>query len=423
MMLSLHARYSGGVRRAIRIDPQDPLGSGGEGSVHAVLHAPHSVVKMFARPDAQRQAKIAAMIATPPAGGTGRRARLAWPEALVTDTTGRFLGFLMPRVDMRRCHPLDWHLLATQRKALGLRGDSATDYGFRLAIARNLAAVLAGVHAAGHALVDLKPPNILVDRDHGTVTIVDCDGACIAGQDRIHPAVVATEEYLAPEFHGRVRDADGRQDRFALAMIVFRLLNDGLYPMNGTPLDPEAPASNVGRIKAGLLTVNPAARMVPHARSIQHHLADETLHLLRRGLSASAILRPTPGDWQAHLEWLLRLARPCRSGRHVALPKGCPWCGEAPVRSMPPARPPAAVDAVLLAAAQPQARPPRAEPRIGRVARVGFAAVSILILMAALGAIAAPPGERGMADPLTERFAGGRPTSTAGMAALGMAPP
>jgi len=393
MWLTLHTHRADGSRRAVQIDERAPLGRGGEGLVYPLRHDPHYVVKMFARPDAVREAKIRAMIAAPPAVNRDGHLHLAWPEAIVTDTNGRFLGYMMPRIDMRRSVPLDWYLLPAQRKAERLRGDSETDLGFRLTIARNIAAILVAIHAAGHALVDLKPPNILVDREHGTVVIVDCDGSRIFEPGRIHPALVATEEYLAPEFHGRVKQADARQDRFALAVIVFRLLNDGLYPTNGTPLDPAAPASHIGRIKTGLFTVNPAAAMKPHPGSIQSFLADETIDLFRRGLSAAGLLRPAPYHWQCHLEQLLKRVRPCRAGRHAMLPKGCPWCGEIPMapRPAPPVVPPPVVKTVR---ATPANAIGAAWVRLNKATKAGAATIAktAVIAAAALAMAASEPG-------------------------------
>ncbi|MEI9851224.1 MAG: hypothetical protein WDN24_10700 [Sphingomonas sp.] len=328
--MKLFVQSSNGTKRPLLIDQKVPLGGGGEGKIYADANNKGVAIKLFSQVDRKRKAKITAMMARPPALSNGAgTAQLAWPTGLVVDSLGALHGLAMPRIDTKNYGTLETLLIAGARSKENMRGDSAADYRFRVTVARNLAAAVALIHEAGHALVDIKPMNVLVHRQTGAVAIVDCDGCRITGPNGAFPAVVATEEYLAPEFHGKVQDADIRQDQFALPLVIFRLLNNDLLPMTGIPHDPAAPTTHVGRIKAKLLTVNPAAPIRQHAKSIQGFLPEKTVELFRSSFSHAYPLRPKAEKWVAHLDWLMTQLQTCRANsNHVAMPAGCPWCAQ-----------------------------------------------------------------------------------------------
>ncbi|MEP9360398.1 hypothetical protein [Sphingomonas sp. KR3-1] len=326
--MRLYVQDRQGPRRPIAID-QAPLGQGGEGRIHAVRGDRTRVIKLYADPRPERRAKVEAMLACPlatPAGSAGS-AGFAWPQGIVTDSLGAFRGFTMRRIDTAQYFALETLLIPAARAKAGLPGDGPTSYRFRVKVARNIAAVIAQAHRAGQAVVDIKPMNIFIHRVSAQVVIVDCDGCRINGPGGVFPAAVATEEYLAPEFHGKVHLADRRQDLFALAMVVFRLLNNDLYPMNGIPTDADAPASHAERIRANLLTVNPAAPIRQHAKSIQDMLPAELMQMFRNAFSHVQPLRPSAQHWADHLAKFEQSLTRCKRVRgHVALPAGCPWC-------------------------------------------------------------------------------------------------
>jgi serine/threonine protein kinase len=326
--MTLFMYHPGRFKREVLIDDASRLGTGGEGTVYYDKNDARIAVKIFSKQPFVRKAKIEAMLQRPPSASTvGNNVQLAWANGLVIDSLGIFHGLTMPRVDTKDYCTLEAMLISSARSRQGLRGDGSTDYRFRITVARNLALAVAVIHDAGHAIVDLKPLNILVHRVNGGVAIIDCDGCRIQGAGTVFPAMVATEEYLAPEFHGKVQDADFRQDLFALPMVIFRLLNNDLLPMTGVPADPAAPADHVGRIKAKLLTVNPAAVMRQHAKSIQDYFPAETVNMFRNSFSHTALLRPTANQWVAHLDWLSGHLCHCnRNRKHSAFPSGCPWC-------------------------------------------------------------------------------------------------
>ncbi|MBS5450786.1 MAG: hypothetical protein KHY83_03845 [Coriobacteriia bacterium] len=233
-----------------------PLGRGGEGSVYAVegvmragsatLNRPRPgdtrlVVKEFAagRADAQRRAKLSAMVARrPPAAA---RAQLAWPLD-IAQRDGHFTGYVMPQVVAS--HHLNEYYVASPTGIGGPGGASAT-YARQLTLAYNLAAAVACVHDLGQVIGDFNPDNALVDEKTWTVTLIDCDSFHITDTSgTVYRCGVGKPDYLAPEVHAALAHAPAgasletlnpspysqQTDLFALAVHVFALLENGCHP-------------------------------------------------------------------------------------------------------------------------------------------------------------------------------------------------
>lgn len=59
----------------------------------------------------------------------------------------------------------------------------------------------------------------------------DCDGFSIQGEQARFPAEFVSEEYIYPEGMAQsCEDMGEEQDKFALAVIIFKLLNNGIHP-------------------------------------------------------------------------------------------------------------------------------------------------------------------------------------------------
>lgn len=318
-----------GSARLLDIDIAQPIGSGGEGAIYVDQTQPDRVVKLFINPTFEREQKVAAMIQAPPPHVIERfdkgrpLVRFAWPIEVIRTEQGVFAGFTMPRIDTAQSIGLERFFLARERQRLRNRDD----YPFRLSIAINIAQVLHDLHRVGHACIDLKPQNILIDTSQGFISLVDCDSFRITTASQMFPAAVATAEYLAPEFHGNPQSANHAQDLFAAALLFFRLLNNDIAPTTGIVDRSNAPSDAPGRIREGLLLPNSLAEMRPIPTDIHQLLPDDTLALFCRAFSAAGS-RPSLLQWRDHLRELLsnRLS-PCRIDRsHFALPKGCPDC-------------------------------------------------------------------------------------------------
>ena len=180
-----------------------------------------------------------------------------------------------------------------------------------MTVAHNLAASVASLHAAGHHVVDLKPANVHVYRDTQFVAILDCDGFSIGAEGGARfPAHQYTEGYMAPEAMTQRPEALGEaQDRFALAVVLFQLLNRGLHPFQGVPAPgANVPTTDAERVAAGLYPYGPraSARLTPPPQSRYAFLDAGTRALFDGAFSGRPEARPSAA----------RVARPLADAPH-----------------------------------------------------------------------------------------------------------
>jgi DNA-binding helix-hairpin-helix protein with protein kinase domain len=322
----------GSQRRQIILGGQ--LGEGAAGKVYRVEASEDRAAKLF-HPDRNGpmlERKIHMMLGNAPAlpglqRGDHRHPQIAWPDEPLNDATGRFRGFLMPLIDFDRSTSLVNLLQRSSRRSERL----PEYYGYRVLVARNLAALFASLHQAGHFMIDLKPANLRVYRETSWLAVVDVDGFSVAGAngDRI-AADQVSDEYVAPESYGRHVGLLGEeQDRFALAIILFQLLNNGLHPFAGTASKPGQPSDNQGRIVAGLYPYGrtPAADTRPSATSIHDCFPSNTRALFDRAFIGSAV-RPSAAEWRAELDGLVATMTPCpvKPDQHGRFGERCGFC-------------------------------------------------------------------------------------------------
>ena len=318
------------------------IGSGADAVVHGLRAHPDFVVKLYHDPaaDPNRQAKLEAMLQAVPdrcvsSVGERRVVELAWPETLVRAATAegasQALGFVMPAVNLTEAVLLVEVLSPRARRSAGL----SNDVRFRVTAAANLAASVAALHAEGHHVIDLKPANLHVYRSSALVAILDCDGMSIGAPDGTrYPAHQYTDGYIAPEAlqsRARPEDLGEPQDRFALAVIVFQLLNNGLHPFQGVPNRVgTAPTTNGERIAAGLYPYGSGSHtLAPPPASPFPFLDSRTQTLFQRAFDSSPDARPSAREWRDHLRELLETElAPCdESGEHARFgDKLCATC-------------------------------------------------------------------------------------------------
>ena len=149
------------------------------------------------------------------------------------DENGFCVGYIMPMINMDNAVSLDHLMQKAIRKKLGL----PEKYAYRVFAAYNVAAMVAAMHKCGHYIVDLKPSNVSVYKETMMVAMVDCDGFSIKGENNNrYPAEFVSEEYIYPEGMDLGCDEMGEeQDKFALAVMIFKLLNNGIHPFSGVP--------------------------------------------------------------------------------------------------------------------------------------------------------------------------------------------
>jgi DNA-binding helix-hairpin-helix protein with protein kinase domain len=224
--------------------------------------------------------------------------QLAWPAGVVRSDAG-FAGFVMEKIDFTRTMELDYLLTRRQSAAEGFEAD----FGKLVTICCNLASLIHCLHSRKIAVVDLKPINLKVYKSELYVSILDCDGFHITSDSFVSDAPQVTPEYLAPEFQEHAVAHPAVQDAFALATIVFRLLNYGIHPFAGIAVGrSNFPSELAARIGQGLY---PYARMAardgkrtlrPAPASVHEALPDDIRDCFDRAFTSPA-LRPSASEW------------------------------------------------------------------------------------------------------------------------------
>lgn len=279
--------------------------SGGAGSVYLLPGAPAQVAKLY-HPHLDRAAnrrKLEAMLELSPelpdqVENGKRYVQIAWPQAAVFDGQGGFAGFVMPLLDMAQTAELEHIMQERQARAAGL----PTGLGPKLTLAANLAAVIDALHQQQHYVVDLKPVNLRFYRDSLYIAMLDCDGFSIQGHAERFPAEQFTADYLAPEFQrkGMPAGTEMAQDRFALAVVIFQLLNFGIHPYSGRPGNAQVATDIPGRIRDGCYAygVKRHKQLAPNATSGHALMPPELRAMFDRAFSPSPQpQRPSAADW------------------------------------------------------------------------------------------------------------------------------
>lgn len=201
------------------------LAKGGAGKIYHIVGDASRVVKIYHEDTLLKEGpiyekKIWAMLNKAPT--LLDPIQLAWPLATAKDVNDRFVGFSMPTMDLQKTIELQNVLQDKQANLFNLKSDLKS----RMVLAHNLAAVVHNVHEKGHAIVDMKPTNMKFYKEEKFMALLDCDGFYIEG----FAAPQVTPEYVAPEFYKCVISNPLEQDNFALAVIIFQLLNFGIHP-------------------------------------------------------------------------------------------------------------------------------------------------------------------------------------------------
>ncbi len=306
---------------------------GAAGKIYRDVNHPKFVAKIFhdrTKSHTNRQ-KLEAMLHNrpniPPIEYDGKMyVQIAWPEAVLEDDDGFCVGYLMPLINMDEAVSLDHLMQKAVRKKLGL----SESYSNRLYAAYNVASMVAALHKCGHYIVDLKPANVSVYKENMLVAMFDCDGFSIKGEKGRYPAEFVSEEYIYPEgMRQNCEDMGEEQDKFALAVIIFKLLNNGIHPFSGTPRKNTEMLTIQTRIEQYHYAYGlwPDSYQAPNPYSIHHFFDKKTLELFDRAFLKGQ-KRPAAKEWQAHLEYLFRNLKTCKQNPdHIYFTsKGCGLC-------------------------------------------------------------------------------------------------
>lgn len=312
--------------RRIAIDRE--LFRGGEGTVHPVVGQSGLLVKLYHHGvDAPKQAKLTAMTAT---ANDGLLRVAAWPAAtLHAGAGGRMVGFLMPRFDGQRSELHQLYRPGSRKQTF-----RQADWSFLMHAARNVAAAVATVHAAGHVVGDVNQRNFIVGGD-ATVKVLDCDSFQIRGAGRIFHCPVGVPEFTPPELQNRALDAIERtpnHDAFGLAVLIFQLLFMGRHPFAGRFFGagemPIERAIAEGRFAFG--RNHRSLLMEPPPNMITLDSLPPRLAALFEAAFAGGNARPAAANWTDALDVAKKELATCRSEKMHTYYKAlteCVWCG------------------------------------------------------------------------------------------------
>lgn len=307
---------------------------GAAGKVYEIAGQPAKVAKIFheRQKSNTNRLKLEAMVVNNPqipsvtAGGV-EYVQIAWPEAVLEDDEGYCVGYVMPFINTKEAVSLDHLMQSAVRSKLGL----SDRYEYRVMAAYNVALMVASLHRYGHYIIDLKPANVSIYKKTMTVAVFDCDGFSIQGEQARFPAEFVSEEYIYPEGMTQgCEDMGEEQDKFALAVIIFKLLNNGIHPFSGVV---KKNLDSVLSIQERIEHYHYAYGMwgddyqAPHPYSTHAFLPQSTLTLFDRAF-VKGQKRPTALEWQAELDFLLKNIKHCKKNPNHAYftNKGCGLC-------------------------------------------------------------------------------------------------
>jgi serine/threonine protein kinase len=385
-----------------RIELQNTLGAGGEGTVYRVNAK--VCAKLYAKPSAFKEAKIKTMIAKPPVPLTNpgnKNGRVAWPTEVLYDRRGgSFVGYLMPLIEVRNYQESEMVFIEKQRtKKFGQR----FTYEHLMTAAYNFAMTVHYIHQAGHSVGDLREKNILVDNT-GQICLVDCDSFQVIDEKnkRFFASETYTPGYLAPEYIGKSLAKENRRDNdyFALAVWVFQMLMNGMHPYQARGGKADQCPSLEEKIKKGTYPYGRIRGIRPPVAAPEFSQVPGSLQVLFQAAfeigQKDPSKRPMPLAFANTLKREIARLKSCRKNRNHKYSGDlarCPFCQRKvqparpnPIRSNPIRPKPGRINPVRPNPARPnpvRPNPVRGRPSV-RLPKLAKVALFLMLLMGLL---------------------------------------
>ncbi|HET8549098.1 MAG TPA: Ada metal-binding domain-containing protein [Bryobacteraceae bacterium] len=314
------------------------LGSGGEAAVFAVLRDPARVAKIYHRANHERVAKLGVMLRNPPDDPTSAQGHtsICWPQHLVVDGSGATVGFVMSRVDSARSIPVFRMYNPVDR----VRCAPGFSWHYLVRTAANIASAIDALHSRGYVVGDVNESNILVTNT-ALVTMVDCDSMQVPNPSgtQCYRCPVGRAEFTPPELNGvdfAAVDRTAAHDNFALGVLLFLLLMEGVHPYSGVWNGAGDSPVLEDRIRLGLSPYVPGTGVGPMPVAPPIDVLPESVRdLVTRCFGAGHAnphQRPGAHEWLRRLRSLEANLNTCGAmGNHVYSSHlgACPWCRRA----------------------------------------------------------------------------------------------
>jgi serine/threonine protein kinase len=276
-------------------------------------------VKVYTDQAAFNLEKLNFMIFNPPADlyfeDAGKRYPLyAWPVSLVKNLEegyfGTDIGYVMPLIDKTESKTLEYFYDYNLSKQLKTSINKALS--LKIEILKNLSDAIATLHTLGHKFVDLKPQNVGVYEGTNIVSLLDCDGYEInyPSSGKKFSSTMVSPDYIAPEISGaKLEDiiVEKDQDNYALAVIIFQMLNNGIHPFQGIIADPNIHiTTNDEAAVLGLYAYGgqQSTKIMPKPQSVHSTFLPTTRHLFDRAFLGKTN-RPSAQEWSNHFSDIL----------------------------------------------------------------------------------------------------------------------
>lgn len=286
------------------LDKTKVLGEGASGKIYEITYLQKRyAAKIFAKSSKKIQNKINLMIDMQDKVVNDK---LVWPVA--TLQTGKTVkGFLMPMIDPSEYFDLDIFYDPMLKKKLP--NEKLTSLPLIFKIIKNFSTVIKFLHTKKIYIVDLKPHNIKVSSKDLSIKILDCDSFYINDE---YPADMVSAGYISPEaIRGELKTEKlgEAQDKFAMAVIIFQLLNRGVHPFQGILTAPSASLASFDQKTGAELYAysrknNP--KIKAHPLSIHRHFPAPLLEMFEDAFTGSETDRPTAQDWLLYAQKLLK---------------------------------------------------------------------------------------------------------------------
>ena len=218
------------------------IGAGGEGRVFKVRNL-NVVAKIYKKVVGDIEDKIVYMVDHRIHNLTDTNGdavmMLAWPQDVLYDDNGQFVGYIMPFAEKgvgifnisRGCDTPDSKQMFPNYTRI-----------HNVVVALNLARAVAHLHSHNCIIGDMNCKNILIG-PKCSIIILDNDSFDMTdpATGRHFKCTAGTQEYLAPELQGRNLRSDSAQftmesDCFSLAIHIFQLLMNNFHPFTGKNL-------------------------------------------------------------------------------------------------------------------------------------------------------------------------------------------
>lgn len=295
------------------------IGRGGEGDVYALDDSAGHALKIYKRPDQEREAKIVAMTA---AGLAARSSLIAFPMATVRDKGKRFAGFTMRLVSGHQ--PL-FELYSPGARKISF---PKADYRFTVRAAANIARAVGQVHEAGVVIGDINHSGILIS-DQAVAALIDADSF----QFGTHLCRVGVPEYTPPELQGQRFDGVRRttqHDAFGLAVVVFQLLFMGRHPFVGRYARGEMPIEKaISEFRFAYSGRNDVGMTPPPGTCRLSDFPTPIGAAFEAAFGREPSNRPTAVQWISMLQELEHSLRKCTANPlhyYPASAQSCTWC-------------------------------------------------------------------------------------------------